>query len=210
MNFQQLRYARTALEHKLNLTEVANRLCTSHSGVSKQIKEREAELKVDIFMGRGKRLTGLAKAGGNAAQLIDKLLNQADNLNRLTEHFVQEDRGRFVVATTHNHANHVLPPILLGFELRQGALRYAVEQVLRGEAHIGVATEAVDDLTELETHPCFGWKHVVIAPSDHALAKAEHQSPDDAARYPIITYNRESHAVRRSTTPMKRRGWSQT
>ncbi|ANI79916.1 MULTISPECIES: LysR substrate-binding domain-containing protein [Sphingobium] len=200
MNFQQLRYVRTAIQHNLNLTEVANRLSTSQSGVSKQIKELEAELKVDIFVRRGKRLTGLTKAGENAAQLIDKLLHQADNLKRLSEQFVQEDKGRLVVATTHNQANYVLPPVLLRFserfpeveiELRQGTPRYVVDLVLRGEADIGVATEAVDDYPELQTYPCFSWEHVVIVPPDHPLARAEHVSLADTARYPIITYNPE-------------------
>lgn len=200
MNFQQLRYVRTAIQHNLNLTKVADQLCTSQSGVSKQIKELEAELKVDIFVRRGKRLTGLTKAGENAAELIDKLLHQAENLKRLSEQFVQEDKGRLVVATTHNQANYVLPAILMRFnerfpdveiELRQGTPKYVVDLVLRGEADVGVATEAVDDYAELQTYPCFTWEHVVIVPAGHPLADARHVSLADVACHPIITYNPE-------------------
>ena len=56
MNFQQLRYIRAAIQNDLNLTRVASELFTSQSGVSKQIKELEAELKIEIFVRRGKRL----------------------------------------------------------------------------------------------------------------------------------------------------------
>ncbi len=55
MNFQQLRFVREAVRQNMNLTEVANVLYTSQSGVSKQIKDLEDELGVDIFIRRGKR-----------------------------------------------------------------------------------------------------------------------------------------------------------
>ncbi|WP_146612541.1 LysR family transcriptional regulator, partial [Burkholderia multivorans] len=46
MNFQQLRFVREAVRQNMNLTEVANVLYTSQSGVSKQIKDLEDELGV--------------------------------------------------------------------------------------------------------------------------------------------------------------------
>lgn len=61
MNFQQLRYIRAAVKNDLNLTKVANELFTSQSGVSKQIRELEQELRVDIFVRRGKRLENEAR-----------------------------------------------------------------------------------------------------------------------------------------------------
>ena len=70
MNFQQLRFVREAVRQNMNLTEVANVLYTSQSGVSKQIKDLEDELGVDIFIRRGKRLTGLTEPGKAIYQLI--------------------------------------------------------------------------------------------------------------------------------------------
>jgi LysR family cys regulon transcriptional activator len=54
MNFQQLRYVREAVRQGLNLTEAANALFTSQPGISKQIRELEDELGVEIFVRRGK------------------------------------------------------------------------------------------------------------------------------------------------------------
>jgi LysR family cys regulon transcriptional activator len=200
VNFQQLKYVRTAIQTNLNLTEVANQLFTSQSGVSKQIRELEAELKIDIFVRRGKRLVGLTKAGEKAAEVIEKLLHQADNLKRLSQQFSQENKGRLVVAATHNQASYILPPALVRFsqlfpdveiELRQGTPKYVVDMLMRGEADIGLATEAVDDHHELQTYPCFTWEHVVIVPPDHPLATIERPSLADVGHYPIITYNPE-------------------
>ncbi len=44
MNFQQLRIIRETVRRNFNLTEVANALYTSQSGVSKHIKDLEDEL----------------------------------------------------------------------------------------------------------------------------------------------------------------------
>lgn len=200
MNFQQLKYVRAAVQNNLNLTEVANLLYTSQSGVSKQIKELEAELRMDIFVRRGKRLVGLTKAGESVVKVIENLLTEADNLKRLSQQFTQADQGRLVIATTHNQASYVLPRALLRFskmfpdvtvELRQGTPEYVVETLLNGSAEIGVATEAVDKHPDLLTHSCLTWNHVVIAPDGHPLTALNKPSLVDVARYPIITYNPE-------------------
>ncbi len=48
MNFQQLRIIRETVKRNFNLTEVANALYTSQSGVSKHIKDLEDELGVRV------------------------------------------------------------------------------------------------------------------------------------------------------------------
>lgn len=53
MNFQQLRSVREAVKCNFNLTEVANLLFTSQPGVSRQIRELEDELGIDIFIRSG-------------------------------------------------------------------------------------------------------------------------------------------------------------
>jgi LysR family cys regulon transcriptional activator len=198
MNFQQLKYVRAAVQNDLNLTKVANELATSQSGVSKQIKELEAELKLEIFVRRGKRLVGLTPAGDSAARVIDRLLQEADNLKRLSDQFVQADKGRLIVAATHNQSSYVLPQALLAFsrefpevhvELRQGSPAEVVALLASGEADIGVATEAVDGHPGLQTIPCFTWEHVAIVPPDHPLAALAAPTLADIAQHAIITYN---------------------
>ena len=49
MNFQQLRIIRETVRCNFNLTEVASRLYTSQSGVSKHIKDLEDELGIELF-----------------------------------------------------------------------------------------------------------------------------------------------------------------
>lgn len=61
MNFQQLKIIREAARQDYNLTEVANMLYTSQSGVSRHIRELEEELGIEIFIRRGKRLLGMTE-----------------------------------------------------------------------------------------------------------------------------------------------------
>ena len=53
MNFQQLRSVREAVRRGFNLTEVSAMLHTSQPGVSRQIRELEEELGVEIFVRAG-------------------------------------------------------------------------------------------------------------------------------------------------------------
>jgi len=70
MNFQQLRIIREAVRRDFNLTEVANALFTSQSGVSKHIKDIEDELGIELFIRRGKRLTGLTELDKKIAGIV--------------------------------------------------------------------------------------------------------------------------------------------
>lgn len=200
MNFQQLRYVREAVRSDLNLTDASNTLNTSQSGVSKQIRELEAELGVEIFVRKGKRLTALTRAGEEAVKLIERVLVEAENLKRLSGQFSGEQRGRLVIATTHNQARYTLPAIVSRFtrefpgvqlELRQVTPVQAATSVIRGEADIALATEALDQYPELATFPCFSWRHVAVVPADHALARASSVSLGSLAEHPLITYSAE-------------------
>ena len=104
MNFQQLRSVREAVRCGYNLTEVAARLYTSQPGVSRQIRELEEELGVDIFVRAGKRLTGLTPPGASLLPIVERLLLESENLRRAGDDFVAADRGGLVVAATHSQA----------------------------------------------------------------------------------------------------------
>ena len=200
MNFQQLRYVREAVRRNLNLTEVANVLFASQSGVSKQIKDLEDELGVDIFVRRGKRLTGLTEPGKAVHRLIERMLLDAENLRRVARQYADEDTGHLVVATTHTQARYALPPVIRQFKeafpkvhlaLRQGSPRQIGQMLVDGEADIAISTEGLDRYADIVTFPCYTWHHVVVVPKDHPLATRTAVTLEDVAEYPIITYERD-------------------
>ena len=104
MNFQQLRIIREAELQKFNLTEVANALFTSQSGVSKHIKDLEDELGVELFVRHGKRLLGLTEPGRELAVIARRMLQDAGNIKRLADQFADAEQGQLTIATTHTQA----------------------------------------------------------------------------------------------------------
>ena len=115
MNFQQLRSVREAARHNFNLTEVANLLFTSQPGVSRQIRELEDELGVEIFVRAGKRLTGLTPPGAALLPIVERLLLDAENLKRAGQDFNAQLEGQLTVAATHSQARYALPQVVKEF-----------------------------------------------------------------------------------------------
>lgn len=198
MNFQQLRIVREAIRQGFNLTEVGRTLFTSQSGVSKNIKELEDELGVDLFIRRGKRLTGMTEAGQALQGLIERILLDTRNLQQMAAQFSNPSQGSLRLATTHTQARYALPQVVKDFtldfpgvhlELHQGSPREIADQLLQGEVDIGIATESLDAVPELITFPWYAWQHGVLVPHDHPLANREQVSLSDLAAFPLITYH---------------------
>lgn len=198
MNLQQLRSVREAVRRGFNLTEVAAMLHTSQPGVSRQIRELEEELGVDIFVRAGKRLTRLTPPGEALLPMVERMLLEADNLRRAGADFRASERGRLSIAATHSQARYALPQVVRDFRalypqvslhLHQGSPSQVAEMLLSGEADIGVATEALAGYENLLTLPCYRWSHSIVVPPGHALLDA--QGPvtlEMLAAHPIITY----------------------
>lgn len=198
MNFQQLRSVRETVRRGFNLTEVAQALYTSQPGVSRQIRELEEELGVQIFVRAGKRLTGLTPPGESLMPIVEKLLFEADNLRRAGLDFSTSDQGRLSIAATHSQARYALPQVVRDFRsrfpqvvlhLHQGSPQQVAQMLLSGEADIGVATEALSTHDELVTLPCYRWTHSIVVPPGHALLDIEGPlTLAQLVQFPIITY----------------------
>jgi len=198
MNFQQLRSVRETVRCGFNLTEVAAMLYTSQPGVSRQIRELEEELGVEIFVRAGKRLTGLTQPGEAVLPIVERLLLDAENLRRAGHDFSARLEGRLSVAATHSQARYALPQVVRDFRamfpqvtlhLHQGSPKQVAEMLLSGEADLGVATEALAQYEALVTLPCYRWTHSIVVPPGHPLlALAEPVTLQQLAEYPIITY----------------------
>ena len=198
MNFQQLRIIRETMRRNYNLTEVANALFTSQSGVSKHIKDLEDELGVELFVRRGKRLLGPTQPGEELAQIVERMLHDANNIRQLADHFSRRDVGSLAVATTHTQARYVLPRVVAAFReafpkvhliLHQGSPKEIAAMLTSGDADIGIATESLADVPGLVSFPFYEWHHAIIVPKSHSLAKAAKLTLTELAKHPLITYH---------------------
>lgn len=198
MNFQQLRIVREAVRQGFNLTEVGKTLFTSQSGVSKNIKELEDELGVELFVRRGKRLTGMTDAGQALLSVVERILLDARNLQLMAAQYSNPAHGNLRLATTHTQARYALPEVVKGFtvdfpgvhlELHQGSPREIADLLLQGEVDIGIATESLQAESDLVSFPWYSWQHGLLVPHDHPLAGRSNVTLEDLAAFPLITYH---------------------
>lgn len=198
MNFQQLRSVREAARRDFNLTEVAQALHTSQPGVSRQIRELEEELGVELFVRVGKRLTGMTAPGAHVLPIIERLLTEADNLKRAGDDFAQQNRGRLTIATTHVQARYTLPGAVHDFRARygnvvlhlhQGSPAHVAQLLRSAEADIGIATDVLTHYDDLVVLPCYRWTYVAVVPSGHPLADGRPLTLEGLAEHPLITYD---------------------
>ena len=198
MNFQQLRAVRETARTGFNLTEVAQVLNTSQPGISRQIRELEDELGIEIFLRAGKRLTGLTPPGESVLPIVERLLLDAQNLKRVGEDFTAQNAGPLSIAATHSQARYALPAVVKDFRalypqvtltLHQGSPKQIAAMLLSGEADVGIATEALASYPQLVAMPCYRWTHSIVVPPGHPLLNvAGPVSLAQLAAFPIITY----------------------
>lgn len=197
MNLHQFRFVREAVRQNFNLTEAAKALYTSQPGVSKAIIELEDELGVEIFTRHGKRVRSLTEPGRIILASVERILQEVESLKRVGKDYATQDQGNLVIAATHTQARYSLPAAIAEFKKRfpkvhlsilQGSPTQVAEMVIRDQADIAIATEAIASYKELVSLPCFQWQHLAVMQPDHPLLERKLLSLDDLAQYPIITY----------------------
>ncbi len=201
MNFQQLRIIRETVRQEFNLTEVANALHASQSGVSKHIKDLEDELGIELYIRKGKRLLGLTDPGLQMLPIVERMLIDANNIKNLADQYSNQDTGQLTIATTHTQARYVLPKVVTQFKqeypkvqlkLFQGSPKEIMQLLSEGKADIGLATESLNGSQELISFPLYTWHNVVAVCKDHPLVELPHKlTLSDVAEYPIIAYQEE-------------------
>lgn len=198
MKIQQLRFLCEISRRDLSVSAAAEALHTSQPGVSRQIKDLEEELGVEIFVRHGKRLTALTEPGRAVLAIAERILAEAANMKRAGEEYANEKLGSLTIATTHTQARYALPKAVAAFKRRypdvqivihQGNPTQICEMVLRGEAEFAIATEQIAQYAELVSLPCYQWNRCVVVPSRHALGKVKPLTLEAVARFPIVTYD---------------------
>ncbi|NOT85715.1 MAG: CysB family HTH-type transcriptional regulator [Methylococcaceae bacterium] len=198
MKLHQLRYIHEVVRQNLSISTAADILHTSQSGVSKQIQLLEEELKLQIFRRSGKRLVGVTEPGTIILGLAEQVLREVTNIKRVGEDFTQQDCGTLTVAATHTQARYLLPTAVKTFmqqypsvklNIHQGNPTQVADQVVSGEADIGIATETISSYDKLLCLPCYQWNRCVIARHGHPLLTDVPLTLEKITRYPLITYD---------------------
>jgi LysR family cys regulon transcriptional activator len=210
MTLIQLKYLLGVVDNGLNITAAANRLFTSQPGISKQLRQLEQEVGVQIFSRKGKALVAVTPAGASIVDYARKILRDVDNIRSVGQDLMSEREGTLSIATTNTQARYVLPDVISQFherypnvnlELHQGTSEQISDLVAEGRVDFAIATDSQALFPELNLLPCFHWDRIVLTKKDHPLAMSESALTLAAlAEHPLITYvfssNRESSFLR--------------
>ena len=198
MKLQQLRCIHEVVKNGFSISKAAEALHTSQPGVSKQIQLIEEEVGLHIFLRHGKRLVGLTEPGQHVYQRINGVLREIKSIKQVSEEFSQSSLGVLTIATTHTQARYKLPNVVQAFmskypdvklNIHQGNPSQVTDQVIKGEADIGIATESISQNDKLFCLPCYTWNRCLVMPAKHPLAKEKTVTLAKLATYPIITYD---------------------
>ena len=197
MKLQQLRYLVAITRNNLNISAAADALYTSQPGISKQIRQLEDELGVELFERSGKHLASLTPIGHQIIERAEAVLQEIQNIKVLAEEYSDDKRGLLSIATTHTQARYKLPPVIEQFrqhypdvtlQIHQGSPDQIAELVSSGAADFAIATEAPELFDDLIMLPCYYWHRCLIVRPDHPLNQLEHVTLKQLSEYPLVTY----------------------
>lgn len=198
MTLIQLKYLLGVVDNGLNITAAAERLYTSQPGISKQLRQLEQEVGVQIFSRKGKALVAVTPAGATIVDYARKILRDVDNIRSVGQDLMSEQEGTLSIATTNTQANYVLPDVISQFherypnvnlELHQGTSEQIADLVAEGKVDFAIATDSQSLFPELNLLPCFHWDRIVLTKKDHPLTELDSPLTLAAlAEHPLITY----------------------
>jgi len=197
MKLQQLRYIVEVNRQGLNVSAAAEALHTSQPGVSKQVRQLEDELGVQVFERSGKHLSALTAAGRDIVRMASDVLEGVENIRRAAADYVDEKRGSLSIATTHTQARYALPRVVGAFvrrypdvtlSLHQGTPMQIAGMAAEGVIDMAIATEAMEHFDDLVMLPCYRWNRSIVVPCDHPLREVKPLTLAAIADYPLLTY----------------------
>ena len=111
-----------------NLSQAATVLHTSQSSLSKHIAALENQLKTEVFVRQGKRLTGLTTMGTALMPHIESIFAEIRTIENLSLDFNNPNIGTLTIATTHTQARYVLPRVVKEFKDRFPKVNLILQQ----------------------------------------------------------------------------------
>lgn len=197
MKLQQLRYIWEVSRQGLNISAAAAALHTSQPGISKQIRQLEEELGLELFTRVGKQLAAITPAGQHIIELAGRIVGDAATIKQLALEHTDPNSGTLSIATTHTQARYWLPIRIAEFiqrypgvhlSMHQGTPMQIAEMTSMGLVDMAIATEAMEHFENLLMLPLYRWNRSIIVPPGHPLTDVRPLTLEAIAAYPIVTY----------------------
>ena len=178
---------------RLNFTKAAEELCITQPAVSKHIQEIESSFKVRLFERNGSKIS-LTQAGEILllySNQVFELYNRLEfDLHALTE----SHKGRLRIGASTTIAQYALPPLLADFHKRYKDLHVSltinnteqIEQALKNKDIDFGIVEGQAKNTFFKYSEFVRDQIVLVAASDHPLAKAKEMTTEQLLQVPLL------------------------
>ena len=182
-----------AAAENLSFTEAARQLHLSRPAVSHQIRVLEQELDVALFIRVNTGLQ-LTEAGRLLLPWARRLLHDTSNLKKMISSLQEDVVGELRIACSTTAGKYVLPQMAARFCKQYPGIRVrilacgpeqATLELLDGEAHIGVVSSEIDDMS-LELQEFFRDTITLIVPANHRWVMRKMIEPAEILEEKII------------------------
>jgi DNA-binding transcriptional LysR family regulator len=195
MELRHVRYFLAVAEH-LNFSKAAQQLHIAQPPLSRQIRQLEDELGVDLFV-RTKHRVQLTKPGRVFLDEGRKLVMQAGHATEAARHAQQGESGivRIGIASGLGGvvgkavADHCRRFPTINIECKDIFSSVQNENLHKGEVDVGFLRPPVDQVN-LDCELLFEEEFVVILPKTHRLAKRKSLRLKEVADEPLIVFDR--------------------
>jgi len=197
MDIRQFQTMNALIKNGFSVSKTAEKLFLVQSAVSQQMIRLEQELGSDLFVRKGKRLTGLTELGELVSEQANISINAVKNIRHLADDFKQPSLGILRIGCTHTQARYILPPVIRVFnktypnielQIHQGNPDQLVEWASNDQVDFSICTESLAQSNKLESIACYRWNRCLITLPDHPLQKIKKLTLKDLSEHPIITY----------------------
>jgi len=197
MDIRQFQTLINLIDNDFNVSRTAETLFLVQSAVSQQLKRLEQELGFELFMRKGKRLTGLTPLGLEVEIQARDALKAVKNIALLADEQRSMTQGELRIGCTHTQARYILPPVIrlfnqtypdIEFQIHQGTPRQLVEWASHDQVDFSICTEELAQSRALDSIACYQWNRSLVTRLDHPLQKTKSIGLSDLCDYPVITY----------------------
>jgi DNA-binding transcriptional LysR family regulator len=196
MKLRQLQCLCAVVDAGFNISRAATVLHATQPAISKQLRQFEEELGVDLLQRQGGRPVAMTETGDRVLAWARKSLQCADNIRAVARSGAGDAGGTITLATSHTHANYLLLPAIVAFQRRFPLVRINVqlgspnqvaELVRDGKASIGVTHLPEEVPKEVLAAPFLTSPRVLVLPPAHPLLKERARlTLEKLAPHPII------------------------
>lgn len=198
MTLNQLRYLVAIVDAGLVISRAAERVHTTQSALSKQLKQIETEMGQPLFQRRGYALSALTPCGSRVIEHARAVLAEMRGIHSLALHRRGGMSRALRIATTPTQARYVLPAALERLKREHSQLQVSLtvggdEEVLAwaesGRIDLALASTPGLRPRHVASVPLYRWQRLALVPPRHPLLRlVRGLTIADLAAHPIVTY----------------------